>query len=45
MGLLASFTGDVAHDQNGVSATIAERHPETSVIVLPCSTSVPSEIA
>ena len=44
-GLLASFTGDGAYDQEGVYASVAERHPEASVIVPPRSTAVPSKTA
>jgi len=32
-GPVASFTGDGAYDQDGVSAAIAERHPEAAIIV------------
>jgi len=42
---LASFTGDGAYDQDGVSAAVAERHPDAAVIVPPRSTAVPSEAA
>ncbi|WP_237050928.1 transposase [Microvirga ossetica] len=42
---LASFTGDEAYDQEGVYATVAERHPDADVIVLPRSTAVPSGMA
>ena len=42
---LASFTGDGAYDQEGVYASIAERHPEARVIVPPRSTAVPSAAA
>ena len=44
-GLLASFTGDGAYDQEGVYASVAGRHPEAAVIVPPRSTAVPSETA
>ena len=44
-GLVASFTGDGAYDQDGVSAAVAERHPEAAIIVPPRSTAVPSETA
>ena len=44
-GLLASFTADGAYDQDGVSAAVAERHPEAAIIVPPRSTAVPSETA
>jgi len=44
-GSVASFTGDGAYDQEGVSTAVAERHPEAAVIVPPRSTAVPSETA
>ena len=44
-GPLASFTGDGAYDQDGVYASVAERHPEAAVIVPPRATAVPSETA
>ena len=44
-GPVASFTGDGAYDQEGVSAAMAERHPEAAIIVPPRSTAVPSEAA
>ena len=42
---LASFTGDGAYDQDGVYASVAERHPGARVIVPPRSTAVPSAAA
>jgi hypothetical protein len=42
---VASFTADGAYDQEGVSAAVAERHPEAAIIVPPRSTAVPSETA
>jgi len=42
---LASVTGDGAYDQEGVYASVAERHPEARVIVPPRSTAVPSAAA
>lgn len=42
---VASFTADGAYDQEGVSAAIAERHPEAVVVVPPRSTAVPRETA
>ena len=42
---VASFTADGAYDQEGVSAAVAERHPEAAIIVPPRSTAVPSEVA
>src|SRR5215207_8553068 len=44
-GPIASFTGDGAYDQDGVYASVAERHPEARVIVPPRSTAVPSQTA
>jgi hypothetical protein len=41
-GQIASFTGDGAYDQDGVYASVAERHPEAIVIVPPRATAVPS---
>ena len=35
---VASFTADGAYDQDSVSATVAERHPEAAIIVRPRST-------
>ncbi len=42
---MASFTADGAYDQEGVSAAVAERHPEAAIIVPPRATAVPSETA
>ena len=42
---LASFTGDGAYDQMGVTASIGSRHPHAAIIVPPRSTAVPSEAA
>jgi len=42
---VASFTGDGAYDQQGVSTAIAARHPEAAIIVPPRSTAVPSAAA
>jgi len=44
-GPVASFTADGAYDQEGVAATVAERHPAAAIIVPPRSTAVPSETA
>ncbi|HEY0206473.1 MAG TPA: IS5 family transposase, partial [Acetobacteraceae bacterium] len=44
-GPVASFTADGAYDQEGVSAAVAERHPDAAIIVPPRSTAVPSETA
>ena len=44
-GSVASFTGDGAYDQQGVSSAVAERHPTAAVIVPSRSTAVPSETA
>jgi len=42
---MASFTGDGAYDQEGVSLAVAERCPEAAIIVPPRSTAVPCETA
>src|SRR4051812_8206666 len=44
-GPIASFTGDGAYDQEGVYASVAERHPAAAVIVPPRATAVPSATA
>jgi hypothetical protein len=44
-GQIASFTGDGAYDQEGVYASVAERHPEAAIIVPPRATAVPSQTA
>jgi len=44
-GPVASFTVDGAYDQEGVFASVAERHPAAAIIVPPKSTAVPSETA
>ena len=44
-GPVASFTGDGAYDQDGVYASVAERHPEAAIVVPPRSTAVPSKTA
>jgi len=44
-GAVASFTGDGGYDQDRVYASVAERHPEATVVVPPRSTAVPSETA
>src|SRR3954463_680922 len=44
-GPIASFTGDGAYDQDGVYASVAERHPAAAVIVPPRATAVPSRTA
>ena len=44
-GAVASFTADGAYGQEGVTAAVAERHPEAAIIVPPRSTAVPSEAA
>ena len=44
-GPVSSFTGDGACDQDGVSATVAERHPEAAAVVPPRVTAMPSETA
>src|SRR3954451_23234664 len=42
---VASVTADGSYDQDGVYASVAERHPEAAVIVPPRSTAVPSATA
>ena len=42
---LASFTGDGAYDQEGVTVNIGSRHPHAAIIVPPRSTAVPSDMA
>jgi hypothetical protein len=44
-GQIDSFTGDGAYDQDGVYASVAERHPEAAIIVPPRATAVPSRTA
>jgi Transposase DDE domain len=44
-GPVASLTGDGAYDQQGIYASVAERHPEAAGIVPPRSTAVPSDTA
>jgi hypothetical protein len=44
-GPVASFTGNGAYDQDGVSRSVAERHPDARVIVPPRSGAVPSKTA
>ena len=42
---VASFTGDGAYDQDGVTASVAARHPEAAIIVPPRANPVLSETA
>jgi hypothetical protein len=42
---IAAFTGDGAYDQEGVYASVSDRHPDALVIVPPRSSAVPSETA
>jgi hypothetical protein len=44
-GPLSSFTGDGAYDQNNVTAAIAARHPDATIIVPSRSSAVPSDMA
>ena len=44
-GVVASFTGDGAYDQDRVYASVAERHPQAAVVVPPRSSGVPSDTA
>jgi hypothetical protein len=41
-GSVASVRGNGAYDQEGVYASIAQRHPEVAVIIPPSATAVPS---
>ncbi len=42
---IASFTGDGAYDQDGVTASVVARHPQSAIIVPPRANAVPSETA
>jgi len=42
---IASFTGDGAYDQEGVTASVAARHPQAAIIVPPRTNAMPSETA
>ncbi len=44
-GPIGSFTGDGAYDQDGVTASVAARHPEAAIIVPPRANAVPSDTA
>ena len=44
-GPVASVMGDGAYDQDGVSRSVAKRHPNTGVIVPPRLGAVPSKTA
>ena len=44
-GTVSSFTADGAYDQDGVTASIAARHPEAAIVVPPRSNAAPSEAA
>jgi len=44
-GLIASFTGDGAYDQDRVTASAAERCPVTAIIVPPRANAIPSDTA
>jgi hypothetical protein len=44
-GSVASFTSDEAYDQDDVSRSVAERHPDARVIVPPRSGAVSSKTA
>src|SRR4051812_33088057 len=44
-GPVVSFTGDGAYDQDGVYASVAERHSEAEVVVPPRATAVLSQTA
>jgi len=42
---VASFTGDGAYDQDGVTSSVAVRHPHAAIIVPPRANAVPSDTA
>ncbi len=44
-GPVVSVTGDGGYDQDGVYASVAQRHPDAAVVVPPRTTAVPSETA
>jgi len=44
-GPVAAFIGDGGYDQDGVYASVAQRHPEAAVVVPPRTPAVPSETA
>ena len=44
-GPLASFAGDGAYDQEGVSSSVTAHHPEAAIIVPPRVNAVPSDAA
>jgi hypothetical protein len=44
-GPLASFTGDGAYDQEGVTSSVTERHPEAAIIVPPRANAILSDTA
>src|SRR5215212_1407441 len=44
-GPVASVTADGAYDQDGVYASVGERHPAAAIIVPPRATAVPSRTA
>jgi len=44
-GPVAAFIGDGGYDQDGVYASVAQRHPDAAVVVPPRTTAVPSATA
>ena len=44
-GAVAAFVADGGYDQDGVYASVAQRHPDAAVVVPPRMTAVPSETA
>ena len=44
-GAVAAFIGDGGYGQDGVYASVAQRHPDAAVVVPPRTTAVPSETA
>ena len=45
VGLVASFTGDGAYDQDRVYAGVAQRRPDAAVVIPPRANAVPSDTA
>ena len=44
-GAVVAFIGDGGYDQEGVYASVAQRHPDAAVVVPPRTTAVPSDTA
>ena len=45
VGPVSSFTGDGGYDRDRVYDSVAERHPDAAVVVLPRANAVPSDTA